>query len=51
MCKRNSPDENKPSMGCVRETPHIKKEKKEKRGKKVTTTNKKSMGCVRKTLS
>ena len=24
MCKRNSPDKNKASTGCVRETPHIK---------------------------
>ena len=24
MCKRNSPDKNEASTGCVRETPHIK---------------------------
>ena len=24
MCKRNSPDKNKASTGCVRETPQIK---------------------------
>ena len=24
MCKRNSPDKNEASMGCVRETPQIK---------------------------
>ena len=27
-------------MGCVRETPHIKKEKKEKRGEKSNNNNK-----------
>ena len=27
MCKRNSPDKYEPSMGCVRETPKIKKKK------------------------
>ena len=35
MCKRNSPHKNKVSMGCVRETPQIKKEA--------------NMGCVRET--
>ena len=37
MCKRNSPDKNKTSMGCPRETPHIKERVKA------------SMGCVRET--
>ena len=27
MCKRNCPHKNKVSMGCVRETPQIKKKK------------------------
>ena len=35
MCKRNSPQKNKDSMGCVKETPQIK--------------NKASMGCLRET--
>ena len=35
MCKRNSPHKNSDSMGCVRETPQIKKEA--------------NMGCVRET--
>ena len=35
MCKRNFPHKNKVSMGCVRETPQIKKEA--------------NMGCVRET--
>ena len=26
MCKRNSPDNSEASMGCVRQTPQIKKE-------------------------
>ena len=32
MCKRNSPHENEASTGCVRETPHIKKEKRTHHG-------------------
>ena len=28
MCKRNSPDKNEASAGCVRETPQIEKKKK-----------------------
>ena len=39
MCKRKSPQKNKASMGCVKETPQIKK------GKKAIT------GCVRETPS
>ena len=35
MCKRNSPNKNKVSVGCVRETLQIKKEA--------------NMGCVRET--
>ena len=35
MCKRNSPDKNETSVGCVRETPLI--------------INETSTGCVRET--
>ena len=31
MCKRNSPDENKASTGCVRATPQLKKKEKKKK--------------------
>ena len=34
MRKRNSPDKNKASTGCVRETPQIKKKKSKKKKKK-----------------
>ena len=34
MCKRNSPDKNKASMGCVSETALIKKKEKKKKEKK-----------------
>ena len=40
MCKRNSPDKNEASTGCVRETPQI-----EKKRKNIGA----SMGCVRET--
>ena len=30
MCKRNSPDKNEASTGCVRETPQIKRERETK---------------------
>ena len=33
MCKRNSPNKNKDSTGCVRETPQKKKEKEKKKKK------------------
>ena len=38
MCKRNSPQENKASVGCVRETPQIEKKRKEA-----------NTGCLRET--
>ena len=34
MFKRNTPDKNEASMGCVRETPQMKKRRKKKRKKK-----------------
>ena len=30
MCKRNTPDKNKASIGCLRETPHIKDTERER---------------------
>ena len=65
MCKRNSPQKNKASAGCVRETPQIKKLikiqhgmcyrnspdlKKKSKKKKKKKKKKKSLGCVRETL-
>ena len=51
MCKRNSPRKNKVSMGCVRETPQIKKQKSQhgmcKRNS--PAKNEDSTGCVRET--
>ena len=41
MCKRNFPNNNEVSTGCIRETPEIKKKKDKK---KATST-----GCVRET--
>ena len=47
MCKRNSPDKNEASSGCVRETPEIKMkqardvyDKKRERERETTTKNK-----------
>ena len=34
MCKRNSADKNKAGMGCVRETPHRKREREKKKEKR-----------------
>ena len=58
MCKRNFPDKNEASTGCVRET--LQKNKKNKNIKKISqlgmckrnsphTKNKASVGCVRET--
>ena len=54
MCKRNSPDKNEASTGCVRETPQIKRERerqkqKQKQNKKRKTTKKRDMYNVRET--
>ena len=51
MCKRNCPHKNKVSMGCVRETPQIKKQKSEHGMCKRNSAhkNKDSMGCERET--
>ena len=55
MCKRNSPDKNEASAGCVRETPCIKikaaRDVQEKlpRFKKKKKKKKASTGCVRET--
>ena len=48
MCKRNSPHKNKVRMGCLRETPKIKKRSQHGMCKRNTPhKNKVSMGCVR----
>ena len=50
MCKRNSPDKNEASTGCVRETPQIKRERETKNKKQNKTKTKKvSTGYVRET--
>ena len=51
MCKRNSPRKNKVTMGCVRETPQIKKQKSQHGMCKRNSPHQKkiSMGYVRET--
>ena len=50
MCKRNSPDKNEASMGCVRETPQIKNRSQHGMCKRNSAQiNKANMGCVRET--
>ena len=40
MCKRNYPDENEASTGCVRETPQIKRERETKKEEEKTNKQK-----------
>ena len=40
MCKRNSPDKNEVSTGCVRETPQIKRERDKSKNKNKTKKEK-----------
>ena len=47
MCKRNFPDKNKASKGCVGETPQIKRKEKKKRKKEEEG----SAGCASKRSS
>ena len=49
MCKRNSPDKNKGSKGCARETPQIKKRRRKIKEKKKRRRKKANTGCVRET--
>ena len=50
MCKRNSPDKNEASTGCVRETPQIKRERPKKRETPQIKKEKEVItGCVRET--
>ena len=49
MCKRNSPQKNQASMGCVRETPPIKMKTDGMCKRKSADKIKASTGCVRET--
>ena len=42
MCKRNSPDKNEASTGCVRETPQIKRERQKQKQKQKRDKSKKN---------